>query len=191
MKFELFVKYPPAVEKSPAIALHRNGDFSINPQAWALMERPETVQLLWAAEEEVVGLRPCAADAPSAYTLRLRRQTAGADLDGPWTVPGKAFTSRYGIDITEGRRFRVYVEEGVLCFKISEGVVVSSSNARPAVSAPPKPSTPPAADRAARSRMIREWAVARGLLPKMSPGRIPNAVVDAYEQAQAAEENDQ
>jgi hypothetical protein len=90
------------------VTVQRHGLLTLNQAAYAELDAPEAVELLYARRERVIGLRAAAASAPDAY--RVRKSGVGAGF----LVSGRAFTRHYGIPTDVGRRYRATMIDDVL-----------------------------------------------------------------------------
>jgi hypothetical protein len=125
MGFEVFQKSSAPVSKVPTVTLQKRGLLSMNRAAHHLIGDAEFVELLWDADERVIGIRPAAPENPNAYPARPQSATAGK---GPILIAGSIFTRHYDIDTTESRRWVVEALDGILCVDLNKEFQVATSN---------------------------------------------------------------
>lgn len=113
MPFEVFDRRNAPLAKAPSITIQKRGIFSINKAAHKLIGAPETVELLFDKENQVIGLRPTAMS-PNAYAIRPQSSRES----GQAILSATAFTQYYDIDTTVSRRWQPYVEGDVLCIDL-------------------------------------------------------------------------
>jgi len=68
MNFEIFDKRMAPLAKAPSITIQKRGIFSINKAAHKLIGEPETVELLFDKEAQVIAMRQSSES--HAYTIR-------------------------------------------------------------------------------------------------------------------------
>ena len=125
MAFEVFNKRKASLGKAPSVTLQRRGILSINRAAFDMIGAPESVELLFDRDRQIIGLRGADDDVPHAYNVRK-----GKD-NGPAVVACMAFTQHYGVDTTTSRRYVPTVEDGILCVDLTgEGVEIVGNRAR-------------------------------------------------------------
>ncbi len=101
---------------------------------------PEAVELLFDRRERIVGFRPVGGDVPHAYRPRKQGHTYN------YLVAGPAFTQHYGIDTTVTRRWRPFVEDGMLCIDLTQtGTVIEGNRAKSRTPSTPDAGTDPQA----------------------------------------------
>lgn len=129
MGFEVFEKKSAPLAKVPSVTIQRRGLISLNRAAYALIDNPEAVVLLWDQERRVIGLKPAPIEDQNAYPARP--QTPKSDK-GPVMVAGSLFTQYYKIDTAESYRWVPTVVDGILCIDISKpGQKVTSNRSAP------------------------------------------------------------
>lgn len=134
MGFIVYEKGSAPIATVPSVTVQKRGLISINRAAFALMEKPAAVELLWDPDRRIIGLRPVPIESPNAYPVRP--QVANAER-GPLLIAGNLFTKFIGLDTDEAHRWTPYMEAGILCLDLSKpGAKVNSNrNAREAADA--------------------------------------------------------
>ena len=134
--FETFNRNLPRTKEVPKVTILRSGMLSLNKSAYLALGSPVAVELMYDAEEQIVGLHPVAPSVDSAYIVR--RPAHGSS--GPFLITALAFTKFYEIDTSESLRWDASIIRGVLCIRlVDEATAVTSNRAgtkRPAVAAP-------------------------------------------------------
>ena len=132
MPFEVFDKRMIPLAKAPSVTIQKRGVISLNKAAHDLFDNAETVELLFDRERQVMAVRATDDFSPHAYAVR----SASKRGPGQAVVSATAFTAHYGIDTTDTRRWKPFVEDGMLCVDLSqEGTVITGNRTK---------STPPA-----------------------------------------------
>ncbi|OAN41133.1 MULTISPECIES: hypothetical protein [Microbacterium] len=108
MPFEVFDKRMAPLAKAPSVTIQKRGIFSINKAAHKLIGEPDTVELLFDKERDVIALRPSTES--HAYTIRPQ----SARDTGQVIVSATAFTQYYDIDTLVSRRYKPFEEDGML-----------------------------------------------------------------------------
>lgn len=125
MGFEVFQKSSAPVSKVPTVTVQKRGLLSLNRAAHHLIDDAEFVELLWDADQRVIGIRPAVAESPNAYPARPQSATTGK---GPILIAGSVFTRHYEIDTSESRRWVVEARDGILCVDLEKESQVATSN---------------------------------------------------------------
>lgn len=96
-------------EAVPLVAVRQRGTLGINRMAYEALGEPKAVELLYAPDEQIIGLQAAERNAPDAY--RIRREA-----EGRYEVAGVSFLKHYGIPLEKvgGRRYRAEVVDGIL-----------------------------------------------------------------------------
>ena len=132
MGFEVFDKRMTPLAKAPSVTIQKRGVISLNKAAHDLIDNAETVELLYDRDRQVMALRPTDDSSPHAYAVRSG-STRGP---GQAVVSATAFTAHYGIDTAATRRWKPFVEEGMLCVDLTEeGTVITGNRTKRVVSA--------------------------------------------------------
>jgi hypothetical protein len=121
--FELYERGSAPIRTAMTLSVLAKGTFSLSQAAFAAMGRPEAVQLLYARDENLIGMRPVDVDARSAYAVRVHL--------GNINVSAMGFCQQYGIDLSHSRRYRAEFLDGML-------VVDLRQEPEPIVKAAPK-----------------------------------------------------
>lgn len=118
-----------SLKADPMLTFQRRGAISLNRSAFASLDSPDAVELLFDREHHIVGLRPIDPRADNAYHVRRSSRSAS----GPWVISAMAFTKFYDIDTSVSLRRPAYLDDGVLCVDLSkDGIpVVSNRSAKP------------------------------------------------------------
>lgn len=131
MPFETFTKRMVPLTKDPYVTIQSRGVMSFNKSAWVLLGEPKAVELLYDADEKMIGVRAVDPAVEHAYPIR------SAANETTFMVSGTAFVKYYGIDTSESRRRPVELIDGIVCIDLKNpGTVVtgarSKKNASPA-----------------------------------------------------------
>jgi hypothetical protein len=122
--FETFNRSLLQLKAEPQITVLRRGIISLNRSAYAAIDSPDAVELLYDTSERIVGLRPIDVRAQSAYVVR--QPTGGGR--GPFVITAMAFTKFYDIDTSQSLRRNAFVHDGVLCMSLDEAATPVTSN---------------------------------------------------------------
>ena len=96
----------------------------LNKTAHDLIDNNDTVELLYDRDRQVMALRAADESAPHAYAVR----TGSKRGPGQAMIAATAFTAHYDIDTTATRRWKPFVEDGMLCRNLSEKGAVITRN---------------------------------------------------------------
>ncbi|THE19003.1 hypothetical protein E1J17_03290 [Kocuria rosea] len=128
MPFEVFDKRMTPLAKAPSVTIQKRGVISLNKAAHDLVDNAETVELLYDRDRQVMALRAADDSSPHAYAVRNGSRRG----PGQAIVSATAFTAHYGIDTTATRRWKPFMEEGMLCVDLSEeGTVITGNRTKP------------------------------------------------------------
>lgn len=126
MAFEVFDKRMTPLAKAPSVTIQKRGVISLNKAAHELIGGAETVELLYDRDRQVVAVRPAEDCVPHAYAVR----TGTTQGSGQAVVSATAFTAHYRIDTTATRRWKPFLEDGMLCVDLTqEGTVITGNRA--------------------------------------------------------------
>lgn len=114
MEFEVFRRQQSPPTPEPAVSVQRDGVFVLNQAAYTALGAPAAVELLYAPQQMVIGLRAAQADAPNTYRVRTPSEGVG------FLVSGRAFTNYYRIPTTVARRYRARLIDDVLTVDLSD-----------------------------------------------------------------------
>ena len=124
MPFEVFDKRMTPLAKAPSVTIQKRGVISLNKAAHDLVGNAETVELLYDRDRQVMALRAVDDSSPHAYAVRSGSKRG----PGQAIVSATAFTAHYGIDTTATRRWKPFVEDGMLCVDLAtEGTVITGN----------------------------------------------------------------
>lgn len=124
--WEVFDKRAGVATKSPMVTIQAKGLLSLNRAAYEAVGQPGFVELLYDAQERLVGLRPAEPSSPRAYPVRS--QSNGAT----YLVAGTAFTRHYGLDTAIARRYGASMMGPVLVVDLKqEPAIVTGPRAKP------------------------------------------------------------
>ena len=127
MPFEVFDKRMTPLAKAPSVTIQKRGVISLNKAAHDLIDNTETVELLFDRDRQVMAVRATDDSSPHAYAVR----SASKRGPGQAVVSATAFTAHYGIDTTDTRRWKPFVEDGMLCVDLSqEGTVITGNRTK-------------------------------------------------------------
>lgn len=90
--FEVFTQTNPIRENGPALTLRKDGSVTINAAAYELLDRPNFVELLYARDQHILGIRTCA---PTVAHARIIQRDKG---DTRTSVSTRSLLKFYGID---------------------------------------------------------------------------------------------
>ena len=128
MPFEVFDKRMTPLAKAPSVTIQKRGVISLNKAAHDLIHNAQTVELLYDRDRQVMAVRGTDDSSPHAYAVR----SASKRGPGQAVVSATAFTAHYGIDTTDTRRWKPFVEDGMLCVDLSqEGTVITGNRTKP------------------------------------------------------------
>ncbi|MEJ1815949.1 hypothetical protein [Clavibacter michiganensis] len=136
MGFIVFEKGSAPIKTVPSVTIQRRGLFSINRAAWEMLGNTEAVELLWDADEKIIGFRP--SDIANVNAYPVRPQATGAKADrGPLLIAGSLFTKFIGLDTEEAHRWIPYMDDDVMCIdlKIPGGAVTRNRRSRAEIEA--------------------------------------------------------
>ena len=127
MPFEVFDKRMTPLAKAPSVTIQKRGVISLNKAAHDLVGNAETVELLYNRDRQVMALRATDDSSPHAYAVRSGSKRG----PGQAIVSATAFTAHYGINTTATRRWKPFVEDGMLCVDLTEeGTVITGNRAK-------------------------------------------------------------
>ena len=127
MPFEVFNKRMTPLAKAPSVTIQKRGVISLNKAAHDLVDNAETVELLYDRDRQVMALRATDDSSPHAYAVRNGSKRG----PGQAIVSATAFTAHYGIDATATRRWKPFMEDGMLCVDLTEeGTVITGNRAK-------------------------------------------------------------
>ncbi|WP_035930680.1 hypothetical protein [Kocuria rosea] len=131
MPFEVFDKRMTPLAKAPSVTIQKRGVISLNKAAHDLVGNAETVELLYDRDRQVMALRAADDSSPHAYAVRNGSKRG----PGQAIVSATAFTQHYGIDTTATRRWKPFIEDGMLCVDLTEpGTVITGNRTKPTAS---------------------------------------------------------
>ena len=143
MPFEVFDKRMTPLAKAPSVTIQKRGVISLNKAAHDLVDNAETVELLYDRDRRVMALRAADDSSPHAYAVRNGSKRG----PGQAIVSATAFTQHYVIDTTATRRWKPFVEDGMLCVDLTaEGTVITGNRTQTMAPADPTEPTRPTAD---------------------------------------------
>jgi hypothetical protein len=118
-KFETFRRATDLPKAQPYITIQRRGLISLNSAAYRALGAPAAVELLFNAEERIVGLRPV--DPHASHCAVVRSPTRSAHP--PYLISATAFTRYYEIDTTTAVRRVAYSRDDMLCIDLDSTAV--------------------------------------------------------------------
>ncbi|MEX5271549.1 hypothetical protein [Kocuria sabuli] len=124
MPFEVFDKRMTPLAKAPSVTIQRRGVISLNKAAHDLIGNAETVELLYDRDRQVVALRAADDSSPHAYAVRNGSKRG----PGQAIVSATAFTAHYDINTTATRRWKPFLEDGMLCVDLTTSGTVITGN---------------------------------------------------------------
>lgn len=127
MPFEVFDKRMTPLAKAPSVTIQKRRVISMNKAAHDLIDNAETVELLHDSDRSIMALRVADDSSPHAYAVRSDSKRG----PGQAIVSATAFTAHYGIDTTATRRWKPFVEDGMLCVDLTqEGTVITGNRTK-------------------------------------------------------------
>lgn len=127
MGFEVFDKRMTPLAKAPSVTIQKRGVISLNKAAHDLVDNAETVELLYDRDRQVMALRAADDSCLHAYAVRAGSRRG----PGQAMVSATAFTQHYGIDTTATRRWKPFIEDGMLCVDLTtEGTVITGNRTK-------------------------------------------------------------
>lgn len=112
MGFEVFDKRMAPLAKAPSVTIQKRGIFSINKAAHKLIGEPESVELLFDKDAQIIAMRR----SNESHAYVIRPQTAREA--GQVILSATAFTQYFDIDTSVSRRFKPYVQDEMLCIDL-------------------------------------------------------------------------
>lgn len=113
MGFEVFDKRMAPLAKAPSVTIQKRGIFSINRAAHNLIGAPETVEMLFDRENQIIALRP----SKELHAYPIRPQSSRDT--GQMILSAAAFAQYYEIDTSISRRYKPYEQDGMLCIDLT------------------------------------------------------------------------
>lgn len=121
-QFEVFRKRMAPLVKQPYVTIQRRGTMSFNKAAHRALGSPEAIELLFDANEQIIGVRAVDPHVEHAYPIRM------TNAETSFIVSGRAFTHYYGIETEISRRYPAETIDGVLCIDLKGGGTEVTSN---------------------------------------------------------------
>lgn len=132
MPFEVFDKRMTPLAKAPSVTIQKRGVISLNRADHDLVDNAETVELLFDRDRNIMALRAAEDTSPHAYAVRNGSKRG----PGQAIVSATAFTAHYGIDATATRRWKPFIEDGILCVDLTpEGTAITGTRTKITTSA--------------------------------------------------------
>ena len=137
MGFVVFEKGSAPIKTVPSITIQRRGLFSINRAAWEMIGNAEAVELLWDAENRVIGIRPTEVANVNAYPVRPQATPSAKAGRGPMVIAGNLFTKFIELNTEEAHRWIPYMDGNVMCIdlKVPGGAVSRNRRSRAEIEA--------------------------------------------------------
>lgn len=125
MGFEVFKKSSAPVPSVPSVTIQKRGLMSLNRAAYAMLESPEAIELLWDSDRRIIGMRAAQLESPDAYPARPQSSSSER---GPILIAGSLFTRYIGLDTSSAKRWVPSLEGDILTIDLSvDGQPVSSN----------------------------------------------------------------
>ena len=129
MPFEVYTKRLVPIGLAPYVTIQRKGIFSLNAAAFEALGKPKAVELMYDAEEQMVGLRKVDTEVEHAYPVR----GLGGKAESTFLISGMAFSKHYGLTVDTATRYPVKMIDDVLVIDLKvEGTDVTGPRGRPA-----------------------------------------------------------
>jgi hypothetical protein len=126
MSFEVFKRHRMPSTQEPAIGIQKRGSLSLNTAAFEALGSPKHVELLYDAEERLIGIRKTTAANPHAYLVRGVGKNEATHV-----VSGKAFLAYYNISRDVARRWLAEKRDDMLVVDLKQpGTEVTSHSSR-------------------------------------------------------------
>jgi hypothetical protein len=123
--FETFRRSLVPLRSEPSVTIQKRGAVSLNLSAYTALGSPDSVELLFDAALQIVGLRPVDPKADSAYRVR-----PGSGVGGPFLVSAATFLRFHDIAVEASTRWPAALDGDVLCVDLTApGVPVTSNRA--------------------------------------------------------------
>lgn len=98
----------------PHVTIQRRGLISLNAAAYRALGKPTAVEMLYNADERIVGLRAVDPHAGHSYLVRPSSRSGSA----PYLISATAFTRYYEIDTSTAVRRVAYSRGDMLCIDL-------------------------------------------------------------------------
>jgi hypothetical protein len=122
--FEVFDKRAAPASDEPMITVQRKGPISLNHAAYRALGEPAYVELLYDAEERIIGVRALQEKLPHAYPVRRQGRSH------TFLIAGHAFIRHFGIPNEVSKRYVAQMFDEVLGVDLKKpGVEVTSNRA--------------------------------------------------------------
>jgi hypothetical protein len=112
----------------PTLTISCAGHFTLNRPAFEALGEPEAVELLYAREQQIIGIRAVDPDSPNAYRTQSTNQARS------FVVSGRAFMRYYEITLdaaVSAMRWPAAMVEEVLCVDLSQpGIQVTKGRSK-------------------------------------------------------------
>lgn len=102
----------------PEVTIQRSGAMTINRASAAALGYPEAIELMYAEQERIIGLRAAEAGAPRSF--KLNPQGKGPTY---YATSGKSFMNRYEIPHEIATRYKARMSGEILLVDLKEGGV--------------------------------------------------------------------
>lgn len=132
MPFEIFDKRMTPLAKAPSVTIQKRGVISLDKVAHDMMDNTETVELPYDRDRSIMALPAATNSSSHAYALR-NGSKRGPELA---MVLATAFTQYYGIDHSHTRRWKPFVEDGMLCVDLLQVGTMITGNCTKATDTP-------------------------------------------------------
>jgi hypothetical protein len=128
--FERYSRDLVPLRREPWVTVQKRGIVSLNRSAYELLDQPAAVDLLYAVDSKIIGLRKTDTRSRDAHFLR----SPSGKGAGPYVISTVGFMKHYQIACDASRRWLAYVEDDTLCIDLrSPGIAVTSNRAKPSV----------------------------------------------------------
>lgn len=125
MAFETFKRQRAPVTPDPAVTIQKRGTLSLNAAAYAGLDSPEAVELLYDRDRQLIGMRKADSGTEHAYMVRPLGRGGNS-----WLISGRAFTTYYGIPTDTAHRWAAQMDGDMLVVDLKEpGIEVVGSRA--------------------------------------------------------------
>lgn len=122
--FKEFERTYAKVSAEPTLTVTVRGTLNLNEAAFKTLGKPEAVELLYARDESVIGLRPASREAPNAFRVGPLGK-AGKSR----TVVAREFCAWIEADLSAARRYPLEVGgDGIGCVRLSGPARIVTGN---------------------------------------------------------------
>jgi hypothetical protein len=123
--FEVFDKANLSLRREPLVTILKAKILSLNQAAYAALEYPDAVELMYDRTKRIIGLRAVVATARHACFVR---PSTAHSASGQFMVSAMAFLKHYEIATATSRRWVAWLEDEILCVALDDEAITVTSN---------------------------------------------------------------